>query len=118
VNLRITASIVLETNSTAYRDLLQRVVVPRYEVADGVLSVFVVTRYLVAYVELDILSFWDSEQAMAQFASAEALTTGVGSDLGVIHLDERTYTVAWARTLHNRNTADGTTGEFPKVDGS
>jgi hypothetical protein len=112
VNLRITSSIVLETNSTAYRDLVQQVVVPRYEVADGLLSVFVVTRHLVAYVELDILSLWDSQQAMAQFASAEALTTGVGSDLGVIHLDERTYTVAWARTLQNGESADETAGEF------
>ena len=106
MNVRIASRFVLEDKASVYWEYLHDAIVPRYEVADGLLSVFVLKRQVIAYVELDILSFWESEPAMVRFVLAEELGIGPGSEHGAIHLEVRTYTAALVRVHRDRNIGD------------
>jgi heme-degrading monooxygenase HmoA len=70
VIVRICSDLVACENIPAYvADLSQRVL-PLYRLADGLQSVSVLQRKLIAYGEIATVSAWDSAEAMADFFRA------------------------------------------------
>jgi hypothetical protein len=67
VIVRICSDLVVHENIAMYLNDLSKRVLPLYRAADGLQSVSVLQRELVAYGEVATLSAWDSEEAMLQF---------------------------------------------------
>lgn len=67
VIVRICSDLVACENIETYVNDLSQRVLPLYRVADGLQSVSVLQRKLVAYGEIATLSAWNSEQAMFEF---------------------------------------------------
>lgn len=67
VIVRICSDLVARENIAMYVNDLSERVLPLYRVADGLQSVSVLQRKLVAYGEIATVSAWDSEEAMLQF---------------------------------------------------
>ena len=65
--VRISSAAVPESGLTAYLDYVQKVEIPAYEAADGLVSVTLVRRNLGGYVEVLTLSIWQSEDALRRF---------------------------------------------------
>lgn len=65
--VRICSDLVVHENIAMYLNDLSKRVLPLYRAADGLQSVSVLQRKVVAYGEVATLSAWDSEQAMLEF---------------------------------------------------
>jgi len=55
-----------------YLEHLEQFLIPRYEAASGLISVFLLQRPFVAYVELVTLSMWQSDEDMTRFLESRA----------------------------------------------
>ena len=91
--VRISASIVREPSLNEYLEHLQRNEIPHYEAAPGLISVWLLQRPFVAYVELLIISLWHSEQALTRFLETQTQTPAATETYGSIQLEARNYTV-------------------------
>jgi hypothetical protein len=65
--VRISSTAVPESGLTAYSDYVQKVEIPAYEAASGLVSVTMVRRNLGEYVEVLTFSIWQSEDALLRF---------------------------------------------------
>jgi len=69
---------------------LQSNAIPAYEAADGLVSVSLLQRPFVGYVEVLILSLWVSEDAMARFLQGKPEVDGGKTD-GTIRVEPHVY---------------------------
>ncbi len=92
-NVRISVTIVPESNLNPYLEYVQRSEIPTYEDAAGLASFCILQRPFVAYVELVTISLWQSEQALSRFLATLAPTPAATDGYGAIRLEARNYTV-------------------------
>jgi hypothetical protein len=64
VIVRISSTSVSESRVGSYREFLESSVIPRYETAPGMVKVSLLERQLVAYVEIIIVSLWQSMEPL------------------------------------------------------
>jgi hypothetical protein len=68
-----TSSVVVpQTDSAAYLEHVRCILLPTYETAEGLFSVCVSKRELVAYIEVLTISSWQSEEALLRFIQTNA----------------------------------------------
>lgn len=89
--VRVSAAIVHGSNLNAYLEYVQKNEIPKYEAAGGLASFCVLQRPFVAYVELLIISFWQSEQALTRFLGAQTLAPAATESYGAIQLEPHNY---------------------------
>ena len=92
--LKISFAIVPQHRADDYLAYVRRFVSPRYRSAAGLVSIQLLRRPVVAYVEVLMLSAWRTQQALEQFAAIEPAIDRGGLEYGAIVLDARTYEVA------------------------
>src|SRR6516165_8885447 len=73
--LRISAVFVPCAQCEKYSEHLRTQIIPNYEQAEGLISVTIVRRTLVAYWEFAVISTWRSERAMTSFIEDETSMT-------------------------------------------
>ena len=64
--------------------------IPTYQAAEGFVSLCLLQRPFVAYVELLMTSIWESEPVLNRFTASQ-LAVGVAEDHNIIRLSLRTY---------------------------
>ena len=64
--VRISSTAVLETSLNPHLEHVQRNDIPNYEAASGLVSVWLLERRFVAYVEVMTLSLWQSEGVLKE----------------------------------------------------
>ncbi len=65
--------------------------IPTYQAAEGFVSLCLLQRPFVAYVELLMISIWESEQALNQFTASQLAVDVAERDHDIIRLGLRTY---------------------------
>jgi heme-degrading monooxygenase HmoA len=65
-----------------------------YESAAGLVSVWLLRRPYVAYVEVMTVSLWKSTQALHQFMKSQVSEYRGGVDYGAVRMEARTYELA------------------------
>ncbi len=80
--------------------------IPLYENAVGLISVYLLQRPFVAYVELLMFSVWDSEHALRQFTESQPLGAAVQSGQGIIQLEPHTFELVVAREGKRQQSDD------------
>jgi hypothetical protein len=80
VIVRISSIIVPESLYNLHLTKLQSAAIPQYEAAAGLVSVSLLQRPFVAYVELLTISLWVTEKAMTSFLEGQPLVEGVRSE--------------------------------------
>jgi heme-degrading monooxygenase HmoA len=94
VFLKISSAIVPQSQAKDYLAYLQTTILPRYRSAPGLVSVQLLRRPVVAYVEVLTLSTWQTEDSLKGFAEIEPAIDRRGFGYGTILLDARIYEVA------------------------
>ena len=72
---------------------LRREILPAYESANGILSLLVLQRSLIAYDDIMIVSLWESEEAARNYANSERVRSGSVKELGIITHDPFAFEV-------------------------
>ena len=85
-----------QTELTSYLDYVRSREIPDYEFAPGLHSVSLLQREFVGYVEVMIVSLWNSEKARHRFIEIELIPKEAGSG-GVIQLEKRIYELVFSR---------------------
>ena len=65
--------------------------IPTYQAAEGFVSLCLLQRPFVAYVELLMISIWESEEALNRFAASQLAVDVAERDHDIIRLGLRTY---------------------------
>ncbi len=65
--VQMRSAYIVSTDTEAYLDELQYLLVPDYLKANGILSVTILRREFVAYTEVVIVFFWQSEEPLGEF---------------------------------------------------
>jgi heme-degrading monooxygenase HmoA len=65
--------------------------IPIYQAAEGFVSLCLLQRPFVAYVELLMISIWESEAALDRFTASHLPVDGAERDRAIIRLGVRTY---------------------------
>jgi heme-degrading monooxygenase HmoA len=76
--------------SVQIEDIRSRTI-PAYQAAEGFVSLCLLKRPFVAYVELLMISIWESEPAWNRFTASQLPVDGAERDQDVIRLGLRTY---------------------------
>jgi heme-degrading monooxygenase HmoA len=97
VIVRVSSIAVPESNLDKYLEHVKENELPGYEVAPGLISVWLLRRPFVAYVEVMILSLWQSDEALTGFIESQTEPIGLRSDYGVIHMEPHAYELVVSR---------------------
>jgi len=73
VIVRISSIAIPNARIDDYLEYLQRDLIPRYETAEGIESVWVLQRRLLAYDEVTTISVWQAEEALTRFFEGRPL---------------------------------------------
>jgi heme-degrading monooxygenase HmoA len=65
--------------------------IPTYQAAEGFVSLCLLQRPFVAYVELLMISIWESESALNRFTASQLPVDGAETGHDIIRLGVRTY---------------------------
>ena len=76
--------------SVQVEDMRSRTI-PTYQAAEGFVSLCLLQRPFVAYVELLMISIWESEAALNRFTARQFPVDGAKRDRAIIQLSLRTY---------------------------
>jgi len=76
--------------SVRVEDIRSRTI-PTYQAAEGFVSLCLLQRPFVAYVELLMISIWESEAALDRFTASQLPVDGAERDHAIIRLGLRTY---------------------------
>ncbi len=95
--VRISSAFVPLYNFTSYLEYVQGSEVPSYEAATGLISVSLLQRSLVTYVELMTISSWRSEEAMKPFVEKQLSADRAKNEYGIIQFEAHTYELALYR---------------------
>lgn len=79
---------------------MQQNLIPRYETAPGLEAIYVVQRELVAYVEINTMSLWDSREALKAFLETRPFDHSASEFMG-IEFEPHVYAVLTARQLRD-----------------
>jgi heme-degrading monooxygenase HmoA len=99
--------------SVQIEDLRSRTI-PTYQAAEGFVSLCLLQRPFVAYVELLMISIWESEPAWNRFTASQVPVDGAETDHDVIRLGLRTYELL----VSGESTAQNTQNLFGFVQSS
>jgi hypothetical protein len=88
--VRLSSTVVRVPELNVYTEYVQSAEIARYESTPGLVSVSVLQRPFVGYVELLTVSLWESAQALALFAE-EPPRDEVKSPSSVVRLQAHTY---------------------------
>jgi len=88
---RISSALVPQSQFGKYLEYVEKSVVPAYEVAAGLISVCLLRRTVVGYIELLTLSLWQSDEALTAFLESQPGPIGLRSDYGAIHMEPHAY---------------------------
>ena len=88
VIVNISSVIVHQSHSARYLEHMRCSVLPCYEAAKGLVSVYLSQREMVAYLEVLTVSIWQSEDALCHFSEG---ASRVLPDCVLISLEGRTY---------------------------
>jgi heme-degrading monooxygenase HmoA len=92
VIVQISSTIVPQSEFNVYLEHVTSSAIPNYQAPAGLISVSLLQRPFVGYVELAMLSIWRSEQALNRFVESRLATDNArSSPLGVIQLEPHTY---------------------------
>jgi hypothetical protein len=91
VIVQILSYAVPEPNLGAYLEFVKRNELAFYESSPGLVDVWLLERSFVAYVEVLILSVWDSEKSMMGFVKKHSSLNEVKRDHGVIPIAAHSY---------------------------
>jgi heme-degrading monooxygenase HmoA len=94
VIVRISSAFVPLSKLTLYLEHVEGSEIPRYEAALGLVSVSLLQRSLVTYMELMTISCWRSEEAMKQFVEKQLPSVRANNEYGVIQFEAQTYQLA------------------------
>ena len=92
--VQITSTVVPEPHLNAYFEHAQTHEMADYESAAGLVSVWLLRRPYVAYVEVMTVSLWKSTQALHQFMKSQVSEYRGGVDYGAVRMEARTYELA------------------------
>jgi heme-degrading monooxygenase HmoA len=76
--------------SVQIEDMRSRTI-PTCQAAEGFVSLYLLQSPFVAYVELLMISIWESEPALDRFTASQLPVVGAEKDHGIIQLGLRTY---------------------------
>jgi len=97
VIVRISSTAVLEASLNAYVEHVERNEIPSYVAASGLVSVWLLQRRFVAYVEVMTLSLWRSEEALTQFVEKRPPLDSAQVEHHGIRLEPRLYNLVMSR---------------------
>jgi hypothetical protein len=97
VIVRISSTIVSESQLGSYLADLESSVIPSYEAAAGMVRVYLLQQRFVAYVEVLTVSLWHSQDGLGRFVEGQSLTEDVGQKHGVIEVEPRSFDVLLSR---------------------
>jgi len=97
VIVRISSSVVPEANLGAYLAHVESNEVVLRASSPGLIAVWLLDRPFVAYVEVLVVSVWESQESMTDSIEKPALPDETKHDLGVIQLEARTYRLLASR---------------------
>ena len=100
--VRISSSVVPETNLGAYLAHVEGNEVALRASSPGLIAVWLLDRPFVAYVEVLVVSVWESEESMTDSMEKHPPMDEAKSDYGAIQLEARTY-----RLLASRDSKPG-----------
>ena len=95
--LRITSAAVPSSNSAPFLEYVQDYEIAEYECAPGLLSVWLVQRPQVGYIEFLTLSLWQSEQTLNSFVEGQTREYRGTAEYGAVRMDSRVYELALLR---------------------
>lgn len=104
--VHLSSVIVPHAQVSTYLEYVQMSSIPIYENAAGLVSVSLLQRPFVAYVELLTLSIWESEYALSQFVEVQSTTDGAKTQHGIIHFEPHTYQLVVSRRGGSRCADD------------
>jgi heme-degrading monooxygenase HmoA len=99
VIIRTTTTVVPEPRLNEYLEDVQAQEIATYENTPGFVSVWVIRRLCVTYVELMTISLWVSEQALDQFVESQKSEDRETIAYGAFRLDARIYELAMFREV-------------------
>ena len=91
VIVRVSSTIVPESNLSDYLERVQQSGIPAYKAAPGLHSVWLLERYFVGYVEVMAISLWRSDTAMNGFVKDWHQIMAPENEYGEIRLEARVY---------------------------
>jgi hypothetical protein len=97
VIVQISSSIVGDLHLAPYLEYLVNSVIPKYEAAVGMVSVYLLQRRFVAYVEISVVSLWRSQEGLQAFAQSEPQFDIVKRMCGVIEAEPHTFVLVLLR---------------------
>jgi len=102
---RVCSEFVISTRMEDFLAKLRDEVLPAYISANGILSVMILRRALIGYTEVLILSLWESQDAVLQFASRESFDEAYIRELGIIRKERLAFDVicSWSSELTSRD---------------
>jgi hypothetical protein len=103
VIVRILSCAVPEPNRDAYLEFVKRNELAFYESSPGLVAVWLLERSFVAYVEVLILSVWDSEKSMMGFVEKHSSLDEVKRGHGVIPMAAHSYRLSASLSGKLRN---------------
>jgi hypothetical protein len=95
--VRISSAIVSESELGSYFADLETSVIPNYEAARGMVTVYLLQRRFVAYIEVLTVSLWRSQDALGRFVESQSVTEDVGRKYGAIEVEQRSFDVVLSR---------------------
>ena len=90
---RTSCAIVPSHKFPEFLSYVQNSVLPHYQNSQGLISVSLLQRPVVGYVEVLILSIWRSQEALDGFAGNELLVEEIRTRFGAIPMEPRSYEI-------------------------
>ena len=90
---RTSCTIVSNPNFPDFLSYLQNSVLPQYQNSPGLVSVSLLQRLVVGYVELLILSVWRSKEALDGFIANDSSGEDIRTRFGAIPMEPHSYEV-------------------------
>lgn len=88
--LQISSTVIRDSSLKEYLEYLRQGDIPSYEAAPGLVSVWLLQRPFVAYVEVMIISVWQSDEALKRFVANWTVDRATRECKG-IQLEPRVY---------------------------
>ena len=107
--VRLSSTVVPDSQLNVYKEHVLGTEITRYEAAPGLVSVWVLQRTFVAYVELLVISLWNSAHALALFEEIEPPRDQVKAHCSAIRLEAGAYELVLFREGGAR---DGGAGSY------
>jgi hypothetical protein len=95
VIVRISSTIVSESELGSYLAYLESGMIPRYEAAAGMLRMYLAKRGFVAYAEVLTVSLWQSQEALDRFVGNQSPIENDNREYNVVEVEPRSFEVVF-----------------------